>query len=214
MYYRDYADPRQRLSRSINYFFAPADDKGNSTLSIELADSDDDEQYLYLKQTRKVRRIIGSSKSDDFMGSDFTLADIAPRDLDDYTYTWLGSEAVPFKGASIQTEKIESVFKSARKREDYNEGKAVIWVHPASGIVFQAERYDTTLTLTRRMNIRNIAKGANRDGKPVYYATVIEMANLNRGTRSEFIVTSRQTEGETRLDPAIFTTEYLTRQWW
>lgn len=213
-FYKDYANSATRLSRSINYFYAPADDKGNGTLTIEIADSDDDEQYLYLKQTRKIRRIIGSSKSDDFMGSDFTLGDIAPRDVDDFEFKWLGTKAIPFKNASIETEMIQTVFKSSKKRNDYNEGKAVIWVHPASGIVFQAERYDTTMQLSRRTNVRNIAKGKNRDGKAVYYPTRIVTTNLNRGTRSEFIVKSRKNEGQANISASIFTKDFLTRKWW
>ena len=62
---------------------------------------DDDEQYLYLKQTRKVRRIIGSSKKDDFFGSDFAVGDVTRRRFADYDFIWLGEDSVEFKGKRI-----------------------------------------------------------------------------------------------------------------
>ena len=214
IFYKDFRKPEVRLRRSINYFFAPADDKGNGSLAIEFPDSDDDEQYLYLKQTRKVRRIIGSSKKDDFFGSDFSLGDITRRRFHDYNFKWLGEDTVEFKGKRLTVQKIESTFKSPQKSEEWGEGKSVLYVHPQSGIVFKAERYNLQLQLSKVSSILAFGKRKNRDGKPVYLVARIEMRNVVRGTRSEFIIKNAQYEDEAKFDPSMFVTDSLTKKWW
>ena len=213
-YFRDYDDPQSRLLSSMNYFYAPADDKGNGSLNIEHEDSDDDEQYLYLKQTRKVRRIIGSSKKDDFFGSDFSLGDVVRRRIQDYHFKWLSEETVDFKGKKLKMQKIETVFKDPTKRDDWGEGKSVIYIHPASGLVFKAERYNLQMQLHKVMTLKAFGKHKNRDGESVYGVGLIEMKTIARGTRSEFIIKNSKYENDTGFDAAIFNTDSLTRKWW
>ncbi|MCH8842530.1 MAG: outer membrane lipoprotein-sorting protein [SAR324 cluster bacterium] len=213
-YFRDYNDPGKRLQNSITYFYAPADDKGNGSLNIEHEDSDDDEQYLYLKQTRKVRRIIGSSKKDDFFGSDFALGDVVRRRIQDYHFKWLSEETVDFKGKKLKVQKVESVFKDPTKRDDWGEGKSVIYIHQASGLVFKAERYNLQMQLHKVMTLKGFSKHKNRDGKSVYGVAQIEMKTIARGTRSVFTIKEAKYENDAGFDAAIFSTDSLTRKWW
>ncbi len=101
----NYNDAENRLDRNISYFFAPADDKGNSALMIEYPGDKEDDQWVYLKGLRKPKRIIGSDKGSSFMGSDFSNGDVSPIDIDDSRYTWLGTEAPAATDTGANVEK-------------------------------------------------------------------------------------------------------------
>jgi hypothetical protein len=59
-------------------FNSPRDVAGTGCLSFSYDDeSKDDDIWLYLPAMKRVRRITGSGKNDDFMGTDFTYEDRA-----------------------------------------------------------------------------------------------------------------------------------------
>jgi hypothetical protein len=74
-----YAPP---LSKSIVRFSAPADLAGAGFLQIQKKDADDD-RFLFLPDLKRSRRISGSLRSNAFMGTDFSFADLDRRDLRD-----------------------------------------------------------------------------------------------------------------------------------
>jgi hypothetical protein len=74
---RRYAPP---LGKSLITFQAPADVAGMKFLQIQNADSDD-ERFLYTPDQKRSRRIAGSNRSESFMGTDFSYADLDGRDL-------------------------------------------------------------------------------------------------------------------------------------
>lgn len=210
----DYSNPDKRLTKSISYFFAPADDKGNGALMIENAVGDDD-QWIYLKGLRKPKRVIGSDKSSSFMGSDFSNGDVSARDLDDSDYLWLATESITFKGKKIKVEKIQSVFKDKKMREDYGYSKAIAWVHPKTGLVFKGEMYNLNGQLQKTMKMNSFTIKKNRDGKKVFLVTGMEMKNVLKGTKTIMETQNIKVEQQTKkITPAVFTTSYLTRKWW
>ena len=54
----------------------------------------DDDQWLYLPELRKTKRIASSDKSGSFMGTDFSYADMTRRVLDEWTYKLLKEDEV------------------------------------------------------------------------------------------------------------------------
>ncbi|MBX3263356.1 MAG: outer membrane lipoprotein-sorting protein [Labilithrix sp.] len=74
---RRYAPP---LGKSVITFQAPADVAGMKFLQIQNADADD-ERFLYTPELKRSRRIAGSNRSESFMGTDFSYADLDGRDL-------------------------------------------------------------------------------------------------------------------------------------
>jgi hypothetical protein len=214
-YFQDFGNPEKRLQRAISYFYSPADDKGNGAMVFEHLNANDDEQYLYLRQTRKARRIIGSSKKDDYFGSDFSTGDVTRRRYQDYNFRWLGEEKLEFRGRPTPTlAKIESQFKDPQKREDWGEGKSIIWIHPESGLVFKAERYDTQLQLHKVLTLLGFVKDKNKQGQDVYLVAAIDMRSLNRGTHSTFVITDRKYESNAGFSTDIYSTDSFTKQWW
>lgn len=211
---KDFRDPDKKLTRSLSYFFSPADDKGNGALMIEV-EGDDDDQWLYLKGLRKPKRVLGSDKSSSFMGSDFSNGDVAARDIDDYTFKWLGTEKVKFKGKTLTVEKLESTFKDKQMKEDYGYSKTIAWVHVKSGLPFKTESYDLSGQLLKKGRLLSFKVKKNKDGKKVFMSTGMEMKNVLKGTKTIMEMKSIKTgKKAAKVKPSIFKVDYLTRRWW
>ncbi len=74
-------------------FTYPNDIRNTGFLVWEHADADD-ERFLYLPALGRVRRIAGEEKQESFVGSDLSYEDIGGRDFADYTYAFVGGDAV------------------------------------------------------------------------------------------------------------------------
>lgn len=213
-YYENFRDPDKRLVRTIASFYAPADDKGNASLTVEVA-NDDDDQWIYLKGLRKPKRIIGSDKSSSFMGSDFSNGDMAPRNIDESSFTWLAKETVSFKGKQIPVEKIQASFKSKQQQEDYGVSKAIIWIHVQSGLAFKTEQYNLDGQLFKTMRLISFTVVKNRDQKKVFMMTSSEVKSVLKGTKTVMKMSNIKTgKAAASVKPGIFATQYLTRRWW
>lgn len=214
-YTKDFRDPKKKLSRSISYFFSPADDKGNAALMIENSGDEDDDQWLYLKGLRKPKRVVGSDKSSSFMGSDFSNGDVGARDIDDYNYLWLGTEKVKFSKKRLTVEKIQAQFKDNQQSRDYGYSKTIVWVHVKSGLAIKTEMYDLNGQLLKTSHLKSFKVKKNRDGKKVFMPTSMMMKNVLKGTRTVMIMKNIKTgKKASKIKPSIFKVDYLTRRWW
>ncbi len=74
----------------LQFFYSPADVKDTGFLTYDYYEGGrDDDQWLYLPDLYKTKRIASSDKSSAFMGSDFSYADMTKRVLDEWTYKLL-----------------------------------------------------------------------------------------------------------------------------
>jgi len=211
---KDFRDPDKKLTRSISYFFSPADDKGNGALMIEI-EGDDDDQWLYLKGLRKPKRVLGSDKSSSFMGSDYSNGDVAARDIEDYNFKWLGTEKIKFRKKTLTVEKLESTFKDDQKKADYGYSKSVAWIHIKSGLPFKTEVYNLSGQLHKKGRLLSFKVKKNRDGKKVFMPTGMEMKNVLKGTKTVMEMKNiKAGKKATKVKPSIFKVDYLTRRWW
>lgn len=79
--------------RSIIIFDDPADVKGTAMLThTHKVDSDD--QWLFLPDLKRVKRISSSNKSGAFMGSEFAYEDMGSQEVEKYTYKFLRDENI------------------------------------------------------------------------------------------------------------------------
>jgi hypothetical protein len=81
------------LSKGLVRFTAPADVAGVGFLQIQAKDGEDD-RFLYLPELKRSRRISGSNRSQSFMGTDFSYADLDRRDLRQAVAEARGDETV------------------------------------------------------------------------------------------------------------------------
>ena len=87
---RIYSKDFGRDSKTLSYFESPADIRGTSYLNFDWDDPDrDDDSWLYLPSLQRVKRLSTGDRSDSFLGSDFTYADINGFEIDWYDYRFI-----------------------------------------------------------------------------------------------------------------------------
>ncbi len=127
--------------KKIFFFISPPGVKGVAFLSLG-----DNRMYLYMPAYRKVRRIASSVKGDNFMGTDMSY--------DDMSETGYSEKFIP---TIIKDSKDQVVLELRPKKDaDTSYGKMVIWVDKKTWLRTQAEMYNKSGKLIKRMNVKKI----------------------------------------------------------
>lgn len=109
----------------LQFFISPADVKDTGFLTYDYYEGDrDDDQWLYLPDLHKTKRIASSDKSSAFMGSDFSYADITKRVLDEWTYKILKESEV--NGYKVWL--VEALPASKEVEDRYGFTKSVLFI--------------------------------------------------------------------------------------
>ncbi|MCH2448527.1 MAG: outer membrane lipoprotein-sorting protein [Gracilimonas sp.] len=149
-------------------FLKPAEVQGVGFLRIS-----SDRQYLYLPAFRKVRRIASSSKSENFMGTDFSYEDMSQSTyLDDY-------EARDLK-VSGDRYKLELY---PRSGTDVTYAKLILYVSGSNHVIQKIEYFDDSGQQVKELNISNIE---NING--YWMGKTMEMKTLKNNHRTELIL--------------------------
>ncbi len=122
--------------KSMVRFDAPADVKGTGLLTIEQGKTD--EQWLFLPDLRKSKRIAGATKSQSFMGTDFSNYDMRTEDLEGHEYAKTGEETLDGRACYV----IEAKPKNDDVAEETGYSRRKLWVDKERWIVPKAEFYD------------------------------------------------------------------------
>src|SRR4030042_2147588 len=70
-------------NKTMIKFISPADVKGTAMLIYDYENTGDD-MWIYMPALRKTRRIVSTEKGKNFMGSEFTNADMSKPNMDVY----------------------------------------------------------------------------------------------------------------------------------
>lgn len=161
-----------KVEKSIMFFQAPADVKNTSFMSWTYDDdSKSDDQWIYLPALKKTKRISSDSKSDYFMGSDFTYDDLGDRKLEDDTHTLIGEETMDGKECYI----VESVSND----EEYMYSKTKTWIIKEHFIGFKKEFYDEDGDLLKILRIKEY-----KDFNGFLIINLSEMENVQKNHRT------------------------------
>ena len=136
--------------KSIMFFLSPADVKNTSFMNWSYDSDKADDQWIYLPALKKVKRISSDSKSDYFMGSDFTYDDLGDRKLDADVHKLLRTEKVD----GIDCYVVESVSKD----EDYMYSKTITWIRKDNFVGMKKEFYDEDEDLLKVLKIKKVEK--------------------------------------------------------
>lgn len=153
------------VEKSIMFFVSPADVKNTSFMNWSYDDDRTDDQWIYLPALRKVKRISSDSKSDYFMGSDFTYDDLGDRKLDADTHKLLKEETVD----GIECYVVESTPKDT----DYMYSKTITWVRKSNFVGLKKEFYDEDGELLKILTIKSF-----NDTNGIIVITHSEMKNV------------------------------------
>ncbi len=165
-----------KVDKKIMFFLSPADVKNTSFMNWTYDDdSKSDDQWIYLPALKKIKRISSDSKSDYFMGSDFTYDDLGDRKLDDDTHKLLREESVNGKPCYV----VESVSKD----EDYMYSKTITWVRKDNFVSVKKEFYDEDGELLKILTIKKIEKISG-----FWIVTHSEMKNVQKNHQTTMML--------------------------
>lgn len=140
-----------KVEKKIMFFVAPADVRNTSFMNWSYdEEGKDDDQWIYLPALKKVKRISSDSKSDYFMGSDFTYDDLGDRHPSEDTHKLLREETLNGEDCYV----VESI----PKDEDYMYSKTVTWVIKDKWIGLKKEFYDEDGEFLKTLSIKNYKK--------------------------------------------------------
>jgi hypothetical protein len=177
-------------------FTAPADVKGLALL-IEERPGGETDQHLYTPALRRVRRIRGSLKSQEFADTDFSYEDMERRDLDDADYRLEGEEAVEgrpcFKVAGVTKKKVRSAY-----------GRTVSWIDRESFVLRKMELFDR-----EGKHVKTLRTLRAEPVQGVWTILAMEMENLAKGRKT--VYTTETIAYDVPLNPNLFTVSALGR---
>ncbi len=161
--------------KSIMFFQTPADVKNTSFMNWSYDSDKADDQWIYLPALKKVKRISSDSKSDYFMGSDFTYDDLGDRKLNADDHTLLREET--------KNNKPCYVIESKSKNEDYMYSKTITWIDKSTFVGVQKEFYDEDEELLKTLTINEVKKIEG-----FYVITNSEMKNVQNNHSTTMIL--------------------------
>jgi len=184
------------VEKSIMFFLSPADVKNTSFMNWAYDSDQSDDQWIYLPALKKTKRISSDSKSDYFMGSDFTYDDLGDRKLEDDTHKLLREETMEGKECYV----VESVSKD----EDYMYTKTVVWVNKSNFIGVKKEFYDEDEDLLKVLAIKEVEEISG-----IWVITNSEMKNVQKNHRTTIILSNIQIN--TGISESKFTERMMMR---
>ncbi len=156
------------MEKSIMFFVSPADVRNTSFMSWSYdEEGKDDDQWIYLPALKRVKRISSDSKSDYFMGSDFTYDDLGDRHPTEDNHELLREETVDGENCYV----VESI----PKDDEYMYSRTVVWIIKDKWIGLKKEFYDEDEELLKTLTNKKYEKIKN-------YWTILssEMRNLQK----------------------------------
>ncbi len=192
-----------KTEKRLVRFLAPADVKGTGLLTFDYEVKDDD-IWLYMPALRKTRRIVSSDKAKNFMGSEFSYADMTPPALDDFMFNILGEERV----REIDCYKLEWIPNDEDIADENGFSKRVTWVGKEDFVLRKSVYYDIDEELHKELNVYKVKEIDTKNHK--YRMMHLEMENLQNGRKSILNVDKIQFNPNVKND--YFTTRYLERE--
>ena len=176
-------------------FDYPPNMRGTAFLNYSHKRADDD-QWIYLPALKRVRRIASRSKSESFVGSEFTYEDIAGEELEKYSYQWLRDEF--FDGHLCFV--IESYPVDARN-SGYS--RRVSWIDQHEYYLLKVDYFDRKDSFLKTLFFSGYHQYQSKFWRP----DMMEMVNHQNDKNTRMIWKSYQFQ--TGLDEADFTQRSL-----
>ena len=188
----------------LMFFLAPADVKDTAFLTYDYEDSNkDDDQWLYLPELQKVKRIASSDKSSSFMGSDFTYSDMTDKNVEDYTYKIM-------KESKVGGHKTWQMLVTPKSQETVDETgytKSILFVRQDNFVVVQALHY---IKIGKKLKYMKVTGLELLDG--IWTTTKVQMTTKKgKKTLHKTIIEFTDIKYNQDLDEAYFSTRTMQK---
>ena len=185
------------MEKKIMFFVAPADVYNTSFMNWSYDEKGrDDDQWIYLPALKRVKRISSDSKSDYFMGSDFTYDDLGDRQPDADNHKLLREEKIDGE--------ICFVVQSTPKEEDYMYSKTITWIVKDKWIGKKKEFYDEDGDLLKILTVEK-----SETIKDLIVITLSKMKNVQN--KHETIMNLQNVKINTGISDRKFTERAMKR---
>lgn len=138
----------EKLTRTMIRFTEPADIEGTGLLMVEKEKGDDD-QFLYLPELKRVRRIVSGKKDGRFVNTDFTYEDLERRKVEKDEHQLLREEDLEGKRCYV----LESI---PQKGSGSHYTRLIAWVVKDIFIPLRIEYYGKGMKLEKVFTARQI----------------------------------------------------------
>jgi outer membrane lipoprotein-sorting protein len=171
------ADSKTDGDKTLIVFREPKRIRGTALITHAHSQRDDD-QWLYLPALGRVKRISGASKAGSFVGSEFSYEDLAPQEVDDYSYEYIGDE--------YYSE--QDCFKVIRVPKDEDSGytRQIVWIDKAEYRIQQIEFYDRKHTFIKKLTVSGYQLYLDQYWRPGQ----LSMVNQQDGKSTDMIATN------------------------
>jgi outer membrane lipoprotein-sorting protein len=130
--------------KSLIIFDRPPDIRDTALLTFTHK-TGDDEQWLYLPEVARVKRISAANKSGAFVGSEFAYEDLVSEEVEKYTYKYLRDEPCgPLACFVVERYPVD-------KRSGYT--RQVVWRDQAEYRIQKIEYYDRKASLLKTLTM-------------------------------------------------------------
>lgn len=130
--------------KGLTIFDTPLDVKGTAFLSFSHIEGNDD-QWIYLPATKRVKRIASRNKSGPFLGSEFAFEDLSSFEVEKFSFTFIREEAL--NGLTMSVIEMDPVDKFS----GYSRSQA--WVDTEHYRVHKIVFYDRRDTLMKTLKV-------------------------------------------------------------
>ena len=193
---KQYSKDLGNVEKSIMYFQSPADVKKTSFMNWSYDSDKSDDQWIYLPAIKKIKRISSDSKSDYFMGSDFTYDDLGDRKLNADKHKLIKEEKVNDKNCYV--------VKSISKDDEYMYSKTITWINKSNFIGVKKEFYDEDDDLLKILTIKKYEKISG-----FWVITSSEMKNVQKKHTTSMVLSNVKVN--TGLSSSKFTERMMMR---
>lgn len=184
------------LRKTYTRFTEPASIDGTSFLSWQRANDADDDQFLYLPELGRDRRIVSSQKDGDFVNTDFTYEDMQERSVDKDTHVLLKEEKIGTYDCWV----VESTPKD-QTTSQYR--RWVAWVPKDIFVPLRVEYY--TKVVRQPTKVLTVSKLQKISG--IWTVMSVEMKNLER--KHTTILRTLEVKYNKGVPDRMFTRPYL-----
>lgn len=130
----------------LTIFDSPGDVKGTALLTHSHKVGDDD-QWLFLPALKRVKRISSRNKAGAFMGSEFSYEDLGGREVEKYSYKYLGEEI-------LEGHRCFVVERYPRDTKNSGYSRIVSWVDQDEYRTWKEDYYDRKKRFLKTLTIR------------------------------------------------------------
>ncbi len=184
--------------KSVSFFLAPPDVKGTAFLQWSHKGRNDD-QWLYLPELDRTRRITAQSRDQSFMGTDFSYRDLELlAEIPDWTEADAASQ---LRGVEDIDERPCHVIELRPAAKDVGYARIVLWLDTELLVSRKLDFFADTGVHVKTLHQRDFR---NIDAIPTPHR--LEMGQLEKGSRTEVEIS------DVRYDAALSDDVFTERQ--